>query len=62
MGHGAEVSKEVARSFDGILGNVARTGDSVRAIASATEAQRSMACAVSTLITALTGTRGSVAP
>ncbi|PXW98572.1 methyl-accepting chemotaxis sensory transducer with Pas/Pac sensor [Sphaerotilus hippei] len=53
--HGAEVSKEAARSFEGILSSVGRTGSSVTQIAQATESQRLTANEVSGLIDALTG-------
>ena len=53
VGQGAEVSREAARSFEGILSSVNRTGTSVAEIARATETQRQMAHEVSGLITAL---------
>ena len=53
VGQGAEVSREAARSFEGILSSVNRTGSSVAEIARATESQRQMAHEVSGLITEL---------
>lgn len=53
VGQGAEVSREAARSFEGILSSVNRTGSSVAEIARATESQRKMAHEVSGLITEL---------
>jgi methyl-accepting chemotaxis protein len=64
VGHGAEVSKEAARSFEGILSSVGRTGDSVGQIAEAAERQRGMAGEVACLIEGLTGSatqRGAAA-
>jgi methyl-accepting chemotaxis protein len=55
VGGGAEVSKEAARSFEGILSSVKRTGSSVSEIARATEDQRQMANQVSRLIDMLIG-------
>lgn len=46
VNQGAQVTKDAASSFEGILAAVTRTGNSVSAIASATDAQRSMAEAV----------------
>jgi methyl-accepting chemotaxis protein len=53
VGQGAEVSREAARSFEGILSSVSRTGASVSEIARATESQRHMAQEVSGLIKSL---------
>lgn len=53
VGQGAEVSREAARSFEGVLSSVNRTGSSVAEIARATESQRQRAHEVSCLITAL---------
>jgi len=53
VGQGAEVSKEAARSFEGIVSSVSRTGSSVSAIASAAERQRASAGEVSGLIAQL---------
>jgi methyl-accepting chemotaxis protein len=53
VGQGAEVSREAARSFEGILSSVSRTGASVSEIARATESQRQMAQEVSGLIKSL---------
>jgi methyl-accepting chemotaxis protein len=53
VGQGAEVSREAARSFEGVLSSVNRTGSSVAEIARATETQRQRAHEVSCLITAL---------
>lgn len=50
---GATISKQVTASFDGILHAVSRTGSSVAAIASATDAQRSTAEVVAEVITQL---------
>ena len=47
VGKGAEVSKDAAQSFAGIMASVKRTGASVSAIASATDSQRQLASAVS---------------
>jgi len=55
VGRGAEVSKEAAHSFEGIMSSVARTSSSVHAIASATEQQRQVAGDVSVQIEALNG-------
>lgn len=55
VGQGAEVSKDAARNFEGIMASVSRTGSSVGAIASAAEQQRVTASEVSALIVALTG-------
>jgi methyl-accepting chemotaxis protein len=54
VGNGAEVSKEAARSFEGVLSSVERTGASVTAIAGAAEQQRATAAAVSRTISELT--------
>jgi methyl-accepting chemotaxis protein len=43
VSNGAQVSKDAARSFEGILNSVGRTGNSVNEIASAAEVQRRMA-------------------
>jgi len=56
---GAEVSREAAQSFDGVLSSVQRTGVSVSAIAEAAEQQRQLAHEVSELIDDLTGKRGA---
>jgi methyl-accepting chemotaxis protein len=50
VAQGAEVSKDAASSFEGILSSVARTGQSVGEIASAAERQRVMSDEVSMLI------------
>lgn len=50
VNQGAQVSKSAATSFEGILAAVMRTGNSVSAIASATDAQRDMANAVTSTI------------
>ena len=55
VGHGASVSKDAARSFEGIISSVGRTGTSVSQIAQAAEHQRQMANQVSQLIDALAG-------
>ena len=55
VGQGAEVSKEAARSFEGIMSSVGRTRTSVSEIAQATEGQRRLAGEVSGLIVSLTG-------
>ncbi|URI06997.1 PAS domain-containing methyl-accepting chemotaxis protein [Aquincola tertiaricarbonis] len=52
---GAGVSANAARSFDGILGSVQRTGSSVQAIAGAAEQQRQTAQDVTRIIQALSG-------
>jgi len=51
---GAEVSREVAGSFDGIRGSVASTAGSVGEIASATERQRQAAQGITVLLRELT--------
>lgn len=56
---GAEVSKQAAHSFKDIATHVDRTRSSVTAIAAATEAQRGMAAAVSSLIGSLGSVEGS---
>lgn len=48
--NGAEVSKEAARSFEGIMSSVARTGNNVSAIAEAAEQQRQMTGKVTDVI------------
>ncbi|TAK92812.1 MAG: PAS domain S-box protein, partial [Aquabacterium sp.] len=48
--NGAEVSKEAARSFEGIMSSVARTGNNVSAIADAAERQRQMTGKVTEVI------------
>jgi len=55
IGQGAEVSKEAARSFEGVLSSVGRTGDSVGQIATAAEHQRQTANEVNQLIEGLVG-------
>lgn len=55
VGQGAEVSKQAAHSFEGVLSAVERTDNSVNMIAQAAELQRTSAEAVSSLITELTG-------
>ena len=55
VARGAEVSKEAAHSFEGILASVGRTGNSVSQIAQAADSQRTAAAEVEQLITALTG-------
>lgn len=52
---GAEVSREAAQSFDGVLSSMQRTGTSVPAIARAAERQRRLANRVSKLIEDLAG-------
>lgn len=52
---GADVSRDAAQSFDGVLDSVQRTGASVSAIAEAAEQQRQMAHRVNDLIDALAG-------
>jgi len=59
VGQGAEVSREAARSFEGVLSSVNRTGSSVAEIARATESQRQRAHEVSCLITALSAESGA---
>jgi methyl-accepting chemotaxis protein len=54
VANGAEVSKEAASSFEGIMASVSRTGNSVSQIAEAAERQREVAQKVSLLISALT--------
>ena len=56
VSRGAEVSREAARSFEGIMSSVARTGSSVSAIAAAAESQRRTANTVGALIDELNGT------
>jgi len=56
---GAEVSREAAQSFDGVLSSVQRTGASVSAIAEAAEQQRQLANGVSKLIEDLAGKRST---
>ena len=56
---GAEVSREAAQSFDGVLSSVQRTGASVSAIAEAAEQQRQLASGVSKLIEDLAGKRST---
>ncbi len=53
VGQGAEVSRDAARSFEGIVSSVTRTGGSVKAIAEATEQQRRLAGEVSRQISGL---------
>jgi methyl-accepting chemotaxis protein len=48
--HGAQVSKDAARSFEGILQSVGRTGDSVQQIAEAACQQKRMADQVAEVI------------
>lgn len=55
--HGADVSRDVARCFEGIMSSVARTGSSVQLISHATEEQRQVVDAVSRQIAALAGAR-----
>jgi methyl-accepting chemotaxis protein len=55
VSHGAEVSKDAARSFEGIMSSVGRTGSSVSAIAGAAEQQRQMADQVTDVIVKLAG-------
>jgi methyl-accepting chemotaxis protein len=50
VSNGAQVSKDAARSFEGILNSVGRTGSSVNEIASAAEVQRRMAQQVAHVI------------
>lgn len=52
---GANVSRDAARSFDGIIHSVGRTGSCVSEIAAATERQRKMANDVAGLIAELSG-------
>ena len=54
VAQGAEVSKEAAHSFEGIMASVGRTGSSMEQIAEAAERQRQVAEQVSSLIGALT--------
>ncbi|MEK8048955.1 PAS domain-containing methyl-accepting chemotaxis protein [Ideonella sp. DXS22W] len=54
VGQGAEVSRQAAHSFEGVLRAVERTDGSVGQIARATESQRLSAQAVSSLIAELT--------
>lgn len=51
---GAQVSREAAHSFDGILGSVTRSNASVKQIAQASERQRTQTADVSAQIEALT--------
>ena len=53
--NGAQVSKDAARSFEGIMSSVGRTGTSVSAIASAADQQRQRASEVTTVINGLVG-------
>lgn len=50
---GAEVSKDAAQKFEGVMSSVGRAGASVQQIAKEAEQQREVAHAVSTLIEAL---------
>lgn len=59
VNQGAQVTKAAASSFEGILAAVTRTGNSVSAIASATDAQRNMAEAVTSTIQQLEQLKGS---
>lgn len=58
VGHGASVSAEVARCFEGIMSSVERTGRSVSAIAESTEVQRERVGEVSAQIRELAGDVG----
>ena len=58
VNQGAQVTKAAASSFEGILAAVTRTGNSVSAIASATDAQRNMAEAVTSTIHQLEQLKG----
>ena len=53
IGHGAEVSKDAARSFDGVLSSVGRTRKNVEQIAAATDRQRALTDIVTQLVEAL---------
>jgi methyl-accepting chemotaxis protein len=55
VSNGAQVSKDAARSFEGIMSSVGRTGSSITAIAKAAEEQRQMAGAVTEVIESLAG-------
>jgi len=59
VSHGAEVTKDAARNFEGILSSVKRNGAAVTQIADATEAQREQANEVSSLIRRLTDAAAS---
>ena len=59
VNQGAQVTKAAASSFEGILAAVTRTGNSVSAIATATDAQRNMAEAVTSTIQQLEQLKGS---
>jgi methyl-accepting chemotaxis protein len=56
---GSAVSQEAARSFEGVMESVRRTGLSVVEIESATELQRTSAADVARLIQELTGAASS---
>lgn len=58
VGHGAMVSKDAARSFEGIMNAVSRTGSNVTAIAEAADEQRKMANDVTHVIEQLTASVG----
>lgn len=53
VGHGAEVSREAARSFEGVLSSVSRARGHVEQIAGATAQQRTLTGEVSQMIAAL---------
>lgn len=53
IGHGAEVSKDAARSFEGVLTSVGRTRKNVEQIAAATDQQRTLTDSVTQLVDAL---------
>jgi len=59
---GAEVTREAAQSFEGIIARVDRTGRSLETIAQATEEQRLMAASVTEQIAELAGKTGADAP
>lgn len=58
VGNGAQVSKDAARSFEGIMSSVGRTGSSVSEIANAAERQRVMAGEVTDVIQTLAESAG----
>ena len=58
VGQGAEVSKQAASSFEGVLGSVGRTRSHVDQIVGATQRQRALADQVSGLIDALVDRAG----
>jgi methyl-accepting chemotaxis protein len=58
VNNGAQVSKDAATSFEGIMSSVKRTGGSVTEIANAAESQRHMAEEVTAVIQALAESAG----